>query len=281
MQRVFSQDGTRIAYDVAGDGPPLLLVGGALSHRRFAGAGELIELLAPQFTAISFDRRGRGDSGDTLPYAVEREVEDIEALIDAAGGTAYLYGLSSGAVLALEAASQLPDKVRGLLMYEPPLILDDSHPPVTADYVRRLEQTLAEGRRGDAVALFMTEAVGVPEQVVAAMRYGDPNDTGGNGNGQTPPEWAGLEKVAHTLLYDQAVAGPTMRGTSSLPARWARATMPVLVVVGSKSAPFFHSGAQTLVEHLPNAQYRVLEGQDHAVAPAAISRLIADFFIPA
>lgn len=281
MQRVFSQDGTQIAYDVAGDGPALILVGGALSFRGFEGAREMLALLAPRFTVINFDRRGRGDSGDTLPYAVEREVEDIEALIDAAGGTAYLYGTSSGAVLALEAASRLPDKVRSLLMYEPPLILDDRHPPVTADYVQRLERAVAEGRRGDAVALFMTEAVGVPEQVVAAMRYGDPNDIGGNGNGQTPPEWAGLEKVAHTLLYDQAVAGPTMRGESSLPARWAQATMPVLVVVGSKSAPFFHSGAQTLVEHLPNAQYRVLEGQDHAVAPAAISRLIAGFFIPA
>jgi pimeloyl-ACP methyl ester carboxylesterase len=281
MQRVFSQDGTQIAYDVAGDGPALILVGGALSFRGFEGAREMIALLAPQFTAISFDRRGRGDSGDTLPYAVEREVEDIEALIDAAGGTAYLYGTSSGAVLALEAASRLPDKVRGLLMYEPPLILDDRRPPVTADYVRRLEQTLAEGRRGDAVALFMTDAVGVPQEFVDAMRYGDPQVAAGNGDTMTPPDWARMEKLAHTLLYDQAIAGPTMRGDASLPARWAQATMPVLVVVGGNSEPFFHSGAQALVEHLPNAEYRVLEGQDHAVAPAAISPLISEFFIPA
>lgn len=281
MQRVFSQDGTQIAYDVAGDGPALILVGGALSFRGFEGAREMLALLAPRFTVINFDRRGRGDSGDTLPYAVEREVEDIEALIDAAGGTAYLYGTSSGAVLALEAASRLPDKVRGLLMYEPPLILDDRRPPVTADYVRRLEQTLAEGRRGDAVALFMTDAVGVPQEFVDAMRYGDPQAAAGNGDTMTPPDWARMEKLAHTLLYDQAIAGPTMRGTSSLPARWAQATMPVLVVVGGNSEPFFHSGAQALVEHLPNAEYRVLEGQDHAVAPAAISPLISEFFIPA
>lgn len=281
MQTTRSHDGTPIAYDVDGNGPTLILVGGALSFRGFDGARELIGLLAPQFTVINFDRRGRGDSGDTLPYAVQREVEDIEALIDAAGGTAYLYGMSSGALLALEAASRLPGKVRGLLMYEPPLILDDSRPPVSADYVQRLEQAIAEGRRGDAVALFMTEAVGVPEEFVAAMRYGDPRATGGNGDGMTPPDWARMEELAHTLLYDQAIAGQTMLGSPSLPARWAKATMPVLVVAGGNSEPFFHSGARALAEHLPNAEYRVLEGQDHAVAPAAISRLLNEFFIPA
>jgi pimeloyl-ACP methyl ester carboxylesterase len=280
MHTVVSKDRTRIAYDVAGNGPALILVGGALSQRHFEGGTELVGLLAPQFTVIHYDRRGRGDSGDTLPYAVEREVEDIEALIDSAGGTAYLYGMSSGAVLALEAACRLPDKVRGLIMYEPPLVLDDSRPSVSADYVRRLEQAIAEERRGDAVALFMTEAVGVPEEFVAAMRYGDPDATSSNGDGLRPPEWAGLEKVAHTLLYDQAIAGPTMKGQSDLPARWARASMPVLVAAGGNSEPFFHSGARQLAEHLPNAEYRVLEGQDHAVAPAAISRLITGFLFP-
>ncbi len=281
MRTVTSRDGTRIAYDAAGEGPALLLVGGALSFRGFDGAEELVKLLAPHFTVLNFDRRGRGDSGDTPPYAVAREVEDIEAVIDAHGGSAFVYGMSSGAVLSLEAASRLGDKVRAVLMYEPPLIIDDSRPPVSPEYARRLEQTLAEGRRGDAVALFMTEAVGVPPEFVDQMRYGEDGEDGpaaSNGDAMAPPDWDRMEQVAHTLLYDQAIAGPTMRGERALPAHWARATQPVLVVTGGESEPFFHSGAQAIAELLPNGEHRILEGQSHAVAPAAIAALMTDFF---
>jgi pimeloyl-ACP methyl ester carboxylesterase len=278
MQTVTSQDGTRIAFDAAGAGPALILVGGALSFRSFDGAQELIGLLAPTFTVVNYDRRGRGDSGDTPPYAVAREVEDIEALIDAHGGSAYLYGMSSGAILALEAASRLGGKVRALLMYEPPLILDDSRPPVSAEYARRLEQAVAEGRRGDAVALFMTDAVGVPEEFVAQMRYGDGAPAPANGDAMAPPEWARMEEVAHTLLYDQAIAGPTMMGERALPVQWTAAAQPVLVATGGESEPFFHSGAQAIAGLLPNAEHRILEGQSHAVAPAAIAALMTEFF---
>jgi pimeloyl-ACP methyl ester carboxylesterase len=278
MRTVISQDGTRIAYDEAGQGPPLILVGGALSHRAFYGAEELVALLSPTFTVINYDRRGRGDSGDTPPYAVQREVEDIEALIAAAGGKAFLYGMSSGAVLALEAASRLGAKVRKVLMYEPPLLVDESRPPVTDDYERRLRQTLAEGRRGDAVELFMTEAVGVPAEFVAQMRYGEPGEAGGNGDGMAPPAWVDLEKVAHTLPYDQAVMQGTMTGSGVLPGHWAATEAPVLVVTGGESPPFFHAGAQALVALLPEAEHRILDGQDHAVAPAAIAPLMMATF---
>ena len=278
MQTVTSQDGTRIAYDVAGSGPALILAGGALSFRGFDGAEELVELLAPHFTVVNYDRRGRGDSGDTSPYAVRREVEDIEALTDAHGGSAYLYGMSSGAILALEAASQLGNKVRAVLMYEPPLVIDDSRPPVSAEYVRRLEQAIAEGRRGDAVALFMTDAVGVPEEFVAQMRNGEGGPVAANGDAMAPPEWALMEKVAHTLLYDQAIAGPTMMGERALPLQWAAAGQPVLVATGGESEPFFHSGAQAIARLLPNAEHRIVEGQSHAVTPAAIAALMTDFF---
>lgn len=277
MKTVISQDGTRIAYDEAGEGPALILVGGALSQRAFHGAEEMVALLAPHFRVINYDRRGRGDSGDTPPYAVRREVEDIAALIDAAGGEAFLYGMSSGAVLALEAASRLGNKVRKVLMYEPPLLVDESRPPVTADYEARLAKTLAEGRRGDAVELFMTEAVGVPAEFVAQMRFGEPGEAGGNGDGMAPPAWAELEEVAHTLLYDQAVMQGTMTGSGVLPGHWAATEAPVLVVTGGESPPFFHSAAQALVALLPESEHRVLDGQDHAVAPEAIAPLVMAF----
>lgn len=167
METVRSADGTVMAFDRAGDGPPVIAVAGALGSRAFDPLTPA-KLLAEQFTVISYDRRGRGDSGDTLPYAVDREVEDVAALIEAAGGSAYLYGISSGAVLALEAATQLPG-VAKLAMYELPFIVDDSHRPRPADYVTRIEEAVAAGRPGDAVAVFMG-FLGLPDEAIAAMR---------------------------------------------------------------------------------------------------------------
>src|SRR5438477_1084958 len=143
MNTVTSKDGTKIAYDKQGEGPAVILVYGALCYRSFGSLPELVKLLAPHFTVYNYDRRGRGDSGDTRPYAVEREVEDIEALIDEAGGAASLYGISSGAVLALEVASRLPSKVEKLAMYEPPFVIDDSRPPMPSDYVDHLNDLIA------------------------------------------------------------------------------------------------------------------------------------------
>src|SRR5512137_163645 len=147
MQKVTSKDGTAIAFDKTGQGPAIILVGGALSDR--SAAVPLASLLAPHFTVFAYDRRGRGDSGDTAPYAVEREVEDIDALIDTAGGSAFVFGHSSGAVLALEAARGLSHKIPRLALYEPPFIVDDSRPPMPEDFRARLQGLLAEGRRGD------------------------------------------------------------------------------------------------------------------------------------
>src|SRR5512136_3089047 len=148
MQKVTSKDGTPIAFGKTGHGPAIILVSGALGDR--SAAAPLTPLLSPHFTVLAYDRRGRGDSGDTAPYAVEREVEDIDALVTEAGGSAFVYGHSSGAVLALEAAARGLAITR-LALYEPPFIVDNSHPPVSADYVARLNQLVAAGRRGDAV----------------------------------------------------------------------------------------------------------------------------------
>jgi pimeloyl-ACP methyl ester carboxylesterase len=265
MSHVVSRDGTRIAFDRSGEGPAVILVAGALGDR--TGFAPLAALLAPRFTAVSYDRRGRGDSGDTPPYAVEREVEDIAALIDEAGAPAFVYGISSGAVLALEAASTFPTKVAKLALYEPPFILDDSRPPLPQDYVQQVERLVAAGRRGEAVELFMTKAVGLPDEAVAPMRQA--------------PYWPALEAAAHSLAYDGAIMGETMFG-KPLPAervaRWAAATLPTLVMDGGESEPFFHRAAQTLAGILPDARPRTLAGQNHAVAPDPLAPVLVEFF---
>lgn len=278
VQWVNSRDRTPIAYDRYGDGPPVIMVAGALGTRSHADWNRAAQALAPRFTVITYDRRGRGDSLDLTPYEVQREVEDIEALIDAFGGSAYLYGISSGAVLALEAASRLPDKVIKLAMYEPPFITDDSRPPVPADYIARLQEFIAQGRRGDAVALFMTDAVGIPAEFVEQMRSAPVSEVFAGEEGMVPPEWAELEAVAHTLVYDAMIMGDTMSGKPLDAAKWSTATMPTLVITGGNSAPFFATGARALVAQLPNARHFVLEGQDHNVAPDALAPVLTEFF---
>ncbi len=280
MSQVTSKDGATIAFDQSGKGPVVILVGGALAVRSpHPMSTQLPELLSPHFTVINYDRRGRGESGDTLPYAVQREVEDIEALIDAAGGSAYLYGLSSGAVLALEAASKLPNKVNKLAMYEPPFIINDSRPPVPKDYVKRLNEAIAAGRPGDAVEIFLTDAIGIPAEFVAQMRSALVSEVWGDDPAtMKPPEWADMEKVAHTLAYDGMVMGDTMSGKPLPAGKWATTTSPTLVITGGNSEAFFHDGAKALISILPDAQHRILEGQDHAVSPAALAPMLVEFF---
>jgi pimeloyl-ACP methyl ester carboxylesterase len=264
MKKVISKDGTPIAFDQSGEGPAVILVTGASGIRSHPMFTQLAALLAPHFTAINYDRRGRGDSGDTAPYVVEREIEDIEALIDEVGGPAFLYGLSSGAVLALETANKLPSKVKKLAMYEPPFIVDDSRPPIPKDYVQHLNELVSSGRRSDAVEYFMTRALLMPPEFVAQTR----ND----------PMWAEVEKVAHTLAYDGLIMGDNMSGKPLSPRQWASATSPTLVMTGGESQAFFHHAAQALADILPNARLRILEGQSHGVASEALTPVLVEFF---
>jgi pimeloyl-ACP methyl ester carboxylesterase len=261
MQKVTSKDGTAIAFDRTGHGPALILVSGALGDRSAAMA--LTPLLSPRFAVLAYDRRGRGDSGDTTPYAVGREVEDIDALIKEAGGSAFVFGHSSGAVLALEAAAHIPAITR-LAMYEPPFILDDTRPPLPKDYVTHLNELVAAGRRGDAVEYFMTKAVGVPDEIVAQMRQS--------------PMWAGMEKLAHTLAYDGKIMGNNMVGHSLQAKQWASVRIPTLVIDGGASEPWARNAVQALADALPNAQRRTLEGQTHNVDPAILAPLLIEFF---
>src|SRR5215204_5655134 len=189
METVTSSDGTTIAFDLLGDGPPVILVCGG-STDRTANAGEA-ELLAEHFTVFNYDRRGRGDSGDTAPYAVEREVEDLDAVVAAAGGSASVYGTSSGAALALEAAAS-GLAITKLALWEPPFSLDESSRP-PQDQVERYDEMISAGRRGDAVEYFMTKVVGLPSEFVAYAR--------------TQPFWQKQEELAHTLAYDATIMG--------------------------------------------------------------------------
>jgi pimeloyl-ACP methyl ester carboxylesterase len=262
---VTSRDGTSIAYQKSGTGPTVILVSGALSTG--SGGARLAQLLAPTYTVITYDRRGRGGSGDTQPYAVEREVEDIEALIDANGGSAFLFGSSSGAVLALEAAGRLSGKVRKAALFEPPFIVDNSRPPVPADFVKKVTELVSEGKRAEAVEYFMVDAVGVPPEAVTQMKQS--------------PMWPGMQKAAHTLAYDGMVMGATQAGQPLPAKRWAGATMPVLVMDGGASDEWLRNAAKALADLLPNAQHRTLEGQDHSAsftAPQVFVPILVEFF---
>ena len=259
MNTITSTDGTKIAYDAQGEGPAVILVDGALSTRQ--GKRELAKLLAPRFTVYGYDRRGRVDSGDTRPYAVAREIEDLETLIDEAGGSACLYGHSSGGCLALEATAQLGGKVRKLAVYEAPYDDDPADRKPWATYIARLSEALADDRRGDAVALFMGY-VGMPDEQIAGMRQAS--------------FWAGLEAIAPTLAYDHTgILGPDRAVPA---ARAARIPTPTLVMAGGAGAPFMRVTAETLSKAMPRAELRTLDGQTHDVDHAVLAPVLAEFF---
>ena len=265
MRNVRSSDGTAIAFDQSGQGPVVILVASALSDR--SNTTQLAASLSPHFTVINYDRRGRGESGDTKPYAAECEIEDIEALIDEAGGSAFAFGHSSGAVLALEAARLLPSKITKLAVYEPPFVVDDSRPPVPEDFATHAAELVSAGRRGDAVEFFMSRAVGVPAEFVAQMKEA--------------PMWAAMEEMAHTLAYDGTIMGDTQSGKPLPARRWASVTTPALVMDGGESPAWLHNAAQALAGILPNAQHRTLKGQDHSVAitaPEVLAPVLVEFF---
>jgi len=262
MTTTSSADGTKIAYTRAGTGPALVLVDGALCYRGSSPNDALAKELTAHFTVYTYDRRGRGESGDTGPYALEREVEDIAALVKEAGGEAFLFGISSGAALALEAARTLP--VPKLALYEPPFVVDGTRPPVPADYPARLEAALAAGKRGTAVKMFMTEGVGLSGATVAMMRI--------------MPFWAKLKRVAHTLPYDTAAVGGHQSGRP-LPADWPEVTGPVLVLDGGRSPGWMRTGVAALAKVLPSGQYRTLPGQTHLVKASALAPVLEEFFL--
>jgi pimeloyl-ACP methyl ester carboxylesterase len=268
MQTVTSKDGTRIAYDQSGQGPALILTTGAAATR--ADAARVASALAPYFTVITYDRRGRGDSGDTQPYAVDREVEDIAALAEAAGGAAFLFGHSSGGILGLDAARLLPGKITKLAIYEPPFIIDDSHWPMPAGFIARLQALIAADRRGDAVELWMGN-IGVPPATIAGMRQG--------------PMWTGMEALAPSLVYDATIAEGVEQGDPEPLKKWASTAVPTLVMDGTlyigspEGHAFMRHGADELARIMPNARRQTLEGQDHGPADDVLIPALYAFYL--
>jgi hypothetical protein len=260
---VTSADGTCIAYERSGSGPPLILVGGGLDDGTENAA--LVPGLAGRFTVVNYARRGRGASADTPPYAVEREIEDLDALIAAAGGRACLYGVSSGGALALEAAAA-GSAVDAIAVYEVPYSVDEDWPAIWLDYRGRLDALLAENRRGDAVELFM-RVTETPEEAIAGARSAD--------------FWPALEALAHTLAYDAACLGDGAPPT----ARLAAVSQPALVATGGPHPPdaarwvkALGPAADAMAASLPHAEHRILDGQGHVADPRVIGPLLADFF---
>ena len=264
VANVTSADGTSIAFERFGGGPAVIVVGGATCDR--AMTRPLAEELGRHFTVINYDRRGRGDSGDTQPYAIEREVEDLGALIAEAGSMASVYGHSSGAGLALHAAARgLP--IARLVLHEPPYAPDtEEERRISREYGEKLRAILAEGRRGDAVALFMT-TVGMPPEMVEGVR--------------NEPWWAKMEEVAPTLAYDSEIMGD-VSGGGTIPAGLIGAvTVPALVLCGGVSPEWMIEVGRQISDGLPNGRLRVLDGQEHVVPPDVLAPVLAEFLTEA
>ena len=268
MNTVTSKDGTRIAYDVYGAGPAIVLVDGATATRAFGGSTELAKSLAQKgFTTYAYDRRTRGESGDTQPYAVEREIEDIEALIDLAGGTANLYGISSGGALALEAAAALGEKVKKLAVYEVPYMGAESASKVPGHEVfTETKQAVKDGRNGDAFVSYMGQFI--PEEMLAGMRQA--------------PFWPMMEAVAPSLVNDATI----MFGRDFTPQKelLEKISVPVLALSGDAAmipgvdTSFFAKAAEAIAKMVPHGKHQLLKGQSHDVDVEVIAPILSEFY---
>jgi pimeloyl-ACP methyl ester carboxylesterase len=261
---VVSRDGTMIAVDRYGSGPAIVLAGGAFTDRR--ALAPFAQALAPYFTVLAYDRRGRGDSGDTPPYAPAREIEDLAAVIAAAGGPACVFGHSSGAGLAVLAAAG-GVAIGRLALYEAPYMVAKGDPLPPAGLAARITELASSGRRGDAVEFWMKDTIGLPAGAIAQMRQG--------------PAWSALEAVVHTAAYDAEIMADQERG-DPLPAAWAsQVTIPTLIMDGENSPAWQHTSMDALAALLPDTRRHTFPGADHSVAPDALAPVLREFMRPA
>ncbi len=254
--RVTSTDGTSLAFERVGEGPAVILVDAAGNFRGFSPMPELAQALAPDFTVFTYDRRGKGASTDTLPYAVDREIEDLQALIDLAGGSAHVHGFSSGATLALLGAERAIG-IRKLSLLEPPLRVEDTPPPAASGISGEVAKLIVTGRRGEAYEHWL-RGIGVPAEMITGMRQGS--------------LWPALEATAHTLIYDSLIPG------SLPPDRLAAISTPALVVASEGSDERLRNWAQGVAEALPNASALFLPGTWHGVAAEHLAPALAEFY---
>lgn len=257
MKTTQSKDGTVIAYDVYGSGPALVYITGASCFRSFRPVRQDAKAFAQEFTVYNYDRRGRGDSTNTLPWSVEGEVEDIEAMIDAAGGKAHLYGHSSGAVLALEAALRLGDKVQKVVMYDASYVHDETEKAKYNQLSQHIHQLLKDDQKAKAMKSFLT-GIGMPKALVFLLPLF--------------PDWRIMKALAPTLAYDIAL-------TRDMPPveRAAEVTVPLQIIVGQKSPAGLHDVANQLTKAIPMAKLIELAKQGHLVSAKALLPLLKDF----
>ncbi len=255
-----SKDGTSITYEKTGKGPTIILVNGALGHRQHNGESDLAAMLAKHFTVIFYDRRGRGESTDTKPYAVEREIEDIEALVIDAGGSAYLYGPSSGAALSLLAAEKLgPEKIKKLALFEPPYGSDTKQ-----EYAKekdKVNELVTIGKIDEAVTFYLGRRWITPDKMEAMKKS---------------PEWKAMVDIGHTLVYDFEVLGDGMVPVDDV----KNITIPTLVMDGEKSFDFMHATADTVAKTIPGSVRKTIKGQTHSVSAEAVAPMLVEFFGP-
>lgn len=261
MNIIQSQDNTPIAYETTGSGPLLVIVTGALNTHNFGVPSEMVPFLQEHFTVLTYDRRGRGQSGNTLPYAIEKEVQDIQALIDNQGGKAFLYGHSAGAALALFTAAAAPEKVLKAAAYEPPMGGGWFESILTDVMIRQLEKQVAKGNKLAVVKRFM-RFVGMDEQLIT--------DTLASEHGQT------IIDMASTIAYEAEIQKASK---AFLQNQAARLSMPVLMIAGTKSFKTTPGFMAAYTRAIPLAESRLLEGQTHSVEPEVISPVLLEFFL--
>jgi pimeloyl-ACP methyl ester carboxylesterase len=249
VEKVISKDGTLIAVDKLGGGPALILVDGAMCSRGFGPMPPLAKQLASRFTVYHYDRRGRGDSGDGFAYEGQREIEDLEAVLQYAGGSAMVFGISSGAALAGEAVRQLRG-IRRLALFEAPYVIDHTHEPLPPNFIEETKALVASDNRGAAVKKFM-RYVGTPAVAVFAMSL--------------LPFWKKLTSIAHTLANDLEIIAPHHQGRPFPEGKWSMVTVPVLVMAGGKSPAWMQNAMKAWADAFPNAVHQTLAGQTHMV----------------
>lgn len=256
-----SRDGTTIAFTKRGSGPPLIIVDGAFCYRENGPATELASRLAQHFTVLTYDRRGRGESGDTAPYATEREIDDLQALAREAGTAPFVVGISSGGALILQAVASGVD-VKKIALYEPPYLADGNGPRSFEEAKNRLQSLLSAGDRGGAVRFFMTDVYGAPRAFVFAMPFLMPN------------AWKRNKLVVHTVPYDLTI----LEDRSVLNERRSSISVPTLVIGGEKSPKELHDAVKAVANALPEGHSRYLPGQDHNISSGALAPVLFEYF---
>lgn len=264
MATVTSKDGTKIAFDKVGSGPAVILINGAMVHRKSDPTlAQVADLLSSQFTVYNYDRRGRGESGDTKPFSKAREIDDVQALVNDAGGQAMVFGISSGGAVALEATAAILG-ITKLFVYEVPFIVDDSRQSLP-DYAERSASLAADGKIEELVEYFLTDVVGIPAEYVPGMK-------------QDPNMWGGMLTIAPTVPYDASFMGEFMKGNPLPAEHWAKVKVPVLVSDGGASDAWMHHAADALAKVLPQARRQTLEGQTHMVDAQVLAPAMIEFF---